>query len=305
MNNIGEEFDEFLDRDLSPFTRDKYYYRLRPFVALHSDKRPSEITTAMLADFIASKPDLADPSRAILRQCFHAFLAFCDVQPNPADGLPRWRETPRRVHLPQEDAVRLALATAVAMTEVKDPATVRNGLIFALAVVSGNRRGELRNLPLSDLQAALQDPYETPQGTVYRVFTNGKTGEAICRFTAFHLPLIARYLAVRPATSDPALFVNCNPFHWAYGQKLSHVAFDRVRPSVCRAAGVDVITYQELRRRLATTIARADGVDVAANLLNHSPHSGDRVIRAFYYDPDKAKADKATAVAFGTMGVLE
>jgi integrase len=256
----------------------------------------------MLEDFINQNPYIADPSKALLRQCFHALFNFAQVEPNPAKGLPRWRETPRRVLVPDEGAVRLALETAVSMTESSHPAQVRDGLIFALAVVSGNRRGELRNLPINDLASAMLDPQKTAQGTVYRVYTHGKEGEACCRFTAFHLPLISRYLAVRPATHDPHVFVNLNPSSPRYGRQLSLVAFDRVRPKVCKLAGVGIITYQELRRRLATSIARSEGVDVAAHILNHSPHSGDRVIRAYYYDPDKAAADKAAAKAFG--GVL-
>lgn len=299
--NVFEMFQDFINRDeISPFTRDKYFYRLRPFLALHGEKTPNEIKTDMLASYINAQTQLADPSKALLRGCFHALFAFCGLgDDNPAKGLPRWRETPRRVHLPQEDAVKLALRTAVSMTQGKRPSDIRDGLIFALAVVSGNRRGELRNLPLNDLQEAMQAPHETQQGTVYRVYTSGKTGEAVCRFTGFHLPLIDRYLAVRPETNDPHVFVNLNQAHENYGQQLSLVAFDRVRPKVCRRAGVDVITYQELRRRLATVIARSDGVDVAALILNHSPHSGDRVIRSYYYDPDKAAADKAAAMAFG------
>ena len=101
-NCLSEAFTMFLDRDISPFTRSKYYYRLRPFIALHSDKRPSDITTAMLADFIAARPNLADSSRAMLRSCLHALLSFCEVEPNPAKALPRWRETPRRVIIRQE-----------------------------------------------------------------------------------------------------------------------------------------------------------------------------------------------------------
>lgn len=77
-----------------------------------------------------------------------------------------------------------------------EAAAIRDGLIFALSVVSGNRRGELRNLPIKDLQIALNHP---------------------------------------------------------------------------------------------------------AHALNHSPHSGDRVIRAYYYNPDIARADKATASAFKVM----
>ena len=51
-------------------------------------------------------------------------------------------------------------------------------------------------------------------------------------------------------------------------------------------------------------IARSEGVDVAALLLNHSPHSGDRVIRAYYYDPDKERADRAAYLAFGEIGSI-
>jgi len=293
--SLSDAFQEFLDRDtISPFTRDKYFYRLRPFIALHGQKQSEEITTAMIAQYIDAQTQLADPSKALLRGCFHALMAFCGVQDNPVNALTRWRETPRRVRLPQEDDVKRALSTAVAMTKDCRPVNIRDGLIFALAVVSGNRRGEIRNLPLADLREAMTDPH----GDVYRVYTNGKTGEAVLRFTGFHLPLIDRYLVIRPETNDPHVFVNLNKHHENYGRQLSLVAVDRVRPKVCKRAGVGIITYQELRRRLATVIARSEGVDVAALLLNHSPHSGDRVIRAYYYDPDKERADRAAYLAF-------
>lgn len=86
-----------------------------------------------------------------LGSSFHAFLAFCEVEPNPAKDLPRWRETPRRIITPNDDDVKRALDTAVSMCHSGEAAAVRDGCIFALSVVSGNRRGELRNLPMSDL----------------------------------------------------------------------------------------------------------------------------------------------------------
>lgn len=300
---LSEWFDMFLDRPgITEFTRSKYFYRLRPFVALHGQKRPDDIETADIAAYIASQTQLADPSKALLRGCFHAFFAFCEVDENPAKALPRWRETPRRVKLPDEKAVKAALRTAVEMNNGRYPVDIRDGLIFALAVVSGNRRGEIRNLPIGDLLDSLRSPLSANGSTVYRVYTDGKTGEAVLRFTGFHVPMIDNYLDVRPQTVDPHVFVNLNTHHESYGKQLSLVAVDRVRPKVCKRAGVETITYQELRRRLATIIARSEGVDVAALLLNHSPHSGDRVIRAYYYDPDKHQADMATVKALG--GVL-
>jgi integrase len=300
--NLAEWFELFLEREgLSEFTRQKYQYRLRPFVLLHGQKLPAAITKDDVARFIASKPALADPSKQLLRNSLHALFAYClkgTGSPNPVSGIPKWRDYPRRVHLPDETAVMVALETAVTMNEGMHPPSIRDGLIFALAVVSGNRRGELRNLPLVDVLEALEHPESGEGGNVYRVYTNGKTGDAICRFTEFHRPMIARYLAVRPATLSPAIFVNLNTTHPKYGQKLSLVAFDRVRPRVCKIAGVQNVTYQELRRRLATHIARAVNVDVAAQALNHSPHTGDRVIRAHYYDPDKAQVDAALLAAF-------
>ncbi|MCB8946161.1 MAG: tyrosine-type recombinase/integrase [Ardenticatenaceae bacterium] len=245
----------------------------------------------MLLDHINQQPQLADASKAILKSCFHAFLAFCGCEPNPAKALPRWRETPRRIIVPNDADVKRALDEAVRMSMSGEAAAIRDGLIFALSVVSGNRRGELRNLPIKDLQIALNHP----ENGVYRVFTNGKTGEAATRFTSFHVPLIERWLEKRPFTDCPYLFVNHR------GQHLSLVGFDRARPKVCQRAGVPIITYQQLRRRLATHIANNQGVDVAAHALNHSPHSGDRVIRAYYYNPDIARADKATASAFKVM----
>lgn len=288
MMSLSELFEEFLERpEISEFTRQKYFYRLRAFVAANGRLTADEITTDMLLDYIESQ-QLAEASKAIVKSCFHAFLSFCGCEPNPAKGLPRWRETPRRIITPNDDHVKRALDEAVRMTNLGEAAAVRDGLIFALSVVSGNRRGELRNLPISDLMTGL----EHPEGNIYRVYTEGKTGEAITRFTSFHVPLIHAYLDVRPVTRCPYLFVNDK------GDHLSLVGFDRARPKVCKRAGVPIITYQALRRRVATIIANNEGVDVAAHALNHSPHSGDRVIRAYYYDPDMSRADKATALAF-------
>lgn len=291
MTYLSEHFEKFVERpEISEFTRQKYFYRLRAFVTSYSRFNADQVTTDMLLDYIESQ-ELAEASKAIVRACFHAFFAFCGCEPNPAKSLPRWRETPRRIITPSDDHVKRALDEAVRMTNLGEAAAVRDGLIFALSVVSGNRRGELRCLPMDDLMIAL----DNPQDEVYRIYTQGKTGEAVTRFTEFHVPLIGAYLDVRPVTGCPYLFVNDK------GDHLSLVGFDRARPKVCKRAGVPTITYQQLRRRVATIIANNQGVDVAAHALNHSPHSGDRVIRAYYYDPDMSRADKATASAFEGM----
>ena len=288
----------FLDRkEISQPTRRKYYYRLRRFVAAHADEEPANITTPMLLDFINAQP-VSEASKSILRQCFHAFFAFCGLEgANPAKDLPRWRDAPRRVILPNEQGVKLALSAAVDMCQSSRPVHVRDGLIFTLAVMGGNRRGEIRNLKIIEMIEALKN--QEANG-IYRVFTYGKTGDCILRFTDFHVPHLLRYLSIRPMSGE-YVFVNLNPGQ-RYGQQLSLVAFRRVREKVCQRAGVGLITYQELRRRLATTIARTVNVDTAAHALNHSPHSGDRVIRLFYYDPDKAKTDTAVAAVFGAIG---
>jgi len=260
-------------------------------MALHGTKEPEEVTPSMVA--AAIKPDLSEASRAILKSCFHAFFNFCGVDPNPAAALPTWRDTPKRVIVPQEGDVKRLLDEAVMMSLSGSPRAKRDSLILTLSVMSGNRRGELRMVKMPEIADALKHP----ENGIFRAETTGKTGTAVIRFSAFHVPFIERYTAVRPPCSSDYLFVNLNPDHQDYGQLLSLVGFDRARTAVCRAAGVH-ITYQELRRRLATIIARKQGVDIAAHALGHSPHSGDRVIRAFYYDPDKAAVDAACLSAF-------
>lgn len=300
---MNELFEAFLNRPISPHTREKYFYRLRPFIALHGQKQPAEITSGDITAYIASKTAYAEASKAILRQCLHAFFGYCikrgQCELNPVKGTPTYRATPRRIVLPNETEVETAVNEAVAMCQSQNPVTVRDGLIFTLAVVSGNRRGELRQLPLDDLLTALTAPETLKNGhNIYRVYTDGKTGEAICRFTEFHKPLVDLYLSIRPDTRCNAVFVNCDPRHDGHGKQISLVTFNRVRPKVCRRAKVSIITYQELRRRIATKIARANGVDTAAHALNHSPHSGDRVIRAHYYNPDQFAVDEEIAAAF-------
>ncbi len=298
---MNELFQEFLDRpEISKHTRMKYFYRLRQFMELHKGKRPDDITQEDIVTYIANKIDLADPSRALLRGCMLAFFNFCikkgECAANPVQDTVTFRDWPRRIHLPNEDDVIAALKTAVSMNDSENPYAIRDGLIFALAAVSGNRRNELRQLPLNDLLESLKQPETLENGTnLYRVYTYGKTGEAICRFTMFHRPMFMNYLRIRPLTACEFVFVNLNKHHEQYGRQLSLVGISRVRKRVCDRAGVDLITYQELRRRLATKIARAVNVDIAAQALNHSKHSGDRVIRTFYFDPDKTAVDTAVS----------
>jgi hypothetical protein len=65
----------------------------------------------------------------------------------------------------------------------------------------------------------------------------------------------------------------------------------RVRHRLYKLAGVPVITFQELRKLKGTKIGRAYGLEVAAQALGH--RSGTRVIREFYYDPDRRAAQIA------------
>ena len=266
-------------------------------MALHGHKLPADIETAMIADYIAARPDWSEATKSLIRDCFHAFLAFCGCKPNPADELPNWSDVPRHVAVPKEGCVMRAFETAVQMCESESAADIRDGLVFVLAVYSGCRRGEFRDLTINELFEALE--YPESDGT-FRMFTSGKTGEAIMRFSRYHLPYIERYLGFRPDGSD-SLFVNLDSRSSQYGQGLSLVTFNRMRWKVCKRADVPVVTYQDLRKRLATMVARTNGVDVAAHALNHSPHSGDRVIRLFYYDPDKAAVDRACQDAFEAM----
>lgn len=296
MKALFHEFNQFLDRpNISKQTREKYFYRLRRFVDQHGHKLPKDITTDDMSQFIASQPQLSEASKKLIKQAFHALLNFCGVSPNPAKSLPNWSDVPRRVILPNDADVKAVMQLAERMVNSDNPVDIRDGLIFALAVVSGNRRGELRNLPLADLLAALDHPEENG---IHRVYTEGKTGEAILRFAAPHVPMIGRYLDIRPQTDSPFVFVNLNQHHANYGKQLSLVAFDRVRPKLCKRAGVPTITYQELRRRIGSKIARATNPTMAAQALNHSKHSGDRVIRLFYFDPDKTAVDEQIAAVF-------
>lgn len=292
MTTVSEQFTRFLARDISEHTRNKYYYRLRPFVGKFGEMEPMQVTPAMVASDVMSNPSLSEASRAILRACHHALWSFCGLDPNPAASLPHYRDTPKRITYPSEREVLAIMNQAITQSVDGSPTGRRDSLILVLSVMSGNRRGELRAVLAEEIETALR----YPENGVYRAETTGKVGTAVIRFTSFHVPFMQRYNAVRPDVS-PHYFVNLNQSHPRYGLQLSLVGFDRARLRLCDSAGV-AMTYQELRRRLATHIARRQGVDIAAHALGHSPHSGDRVIRAFYYDPDKAAVDAACLDAF-------
>jgi integrase len=141
-------------------------------------------------------------------------------------------------------------------------------------------------LSYTGIVAALDHPIEDGRiGSIYTVAAPGKTEIEIV-FGDWHATLLRRYLEVRPATEHDRLFVHFR--QQGDNHPLGAKGLGEARRNICKIANVPAITFQEMRKLKGTKIAREYGLELAAEALGHV--SGTRVIREYYYDPDRHAA---------------
>ena len=125
--------------------------------------------------------------------------------------------------------------------------------------------------------------------------TSGKTGAAVALLGQTQKEMILRYLSsLADVSHDGALFINLDPYNKNYLHRLSDMGMTRARKKVLKTAGVDRLTYQDLRRWRGTRAARVGGTAAGAAVLQNS----EQVFRDFYYGDSMLDAFKA-AVASG------
>ena len=140
MTSLSNAFHQWLERPgITAFTKSKNHYKLRKFIRTHGHLSADEITTDMLLTYINAqkgrkKPEAAEATKAMIGDCFHALFKYCGLDQNPADGLPEWKDYPRRIIIPDETAVKRAFDEAVSMCVHGEAALTRDGLIFALCL---------------------------------------------------------------------------------------------------------------------------------------------------------------------------
>lgn len=287
----------FINRPgLAEQTRVKYDYKLRPFVRLWGGCPIDQITAKQLAEWFDQAGRLYAPAtlsiyRAVLLALFNFAMEDNLIERNPAAKLPTYCDRPRLIICANEKAVAAVLACCERVSQEDDAYLRRDAAIFALAASSGGRRSNLRSAPFRETVHILKNPIEDEAGKIYALPVGGKT-ELDLVFGEWVATILGRYLAIRPPTRHNWLFVHLHPERGTMGDPLGDRGMELARLRICKAAGVDPITYTNLRKMRGTQLARQYGLEIAAVALGHA--SGTRVIREFYYDPDRHAARVAT-----------
>lgn len=218
---------------------------------------------------------------AVVAACFQAAVRAGHIDRNPAANVKAGRENPPRNRVLSPDEVARLLA---ALPSDPDPHAVAAVL---LALLGGARRGEALGLRWSDVN--LDEGRAT--------LPDSKSGKR--RF----LPLVPHLVDfLRDLPRDGAFVVAGRGLEEKddEGKKKE----ERPRPDIKRAwdrittaAGLEGVTFHDLRRTFGLGMSRAAGLRVAQEALGHStPDQTAAVYTPENFDAVKAAAEKVAAV---------
>ncbi len=303
---LEDRFAEFIEvlRGQSEHNRRNYTHRLRAFLDTHRGKPAAAITSADVNAWhrTLQRRRLAPATLSGYRQALKAFFNYCvtvgDIDRSPAAHLIIGSfASDRSDVLPVEADVQAVTELAYQWIDSGHPQRTRDGLIWLLSLYSGPRLGEIRNLLLDDVAAALRAGPDAHG--VYRAPSFGKTKRAHIRFAAPVDRAFRAWLALRPPIRDPECFTTTRPTRSKSDpvpvcRALTHSAATHIYESICAAAGVTPpILSHALRHRLGDTTTRLYGPKVAAILLNHRDWQQPNTAIAFYHHPDESDASRA------------
>jgi site-specific recombinase XerC len=123
----------------------------------------------------------------------------------------------------------------------------------------GLRVGEIRRLSLADLDLT------SAPGLLPRLYVTGKgSKQRVVYLSAQALSALEAWLAIRPRSSDPALFLN------RYGRRLSVTCIQKRLAKYCRLAGVS-LTCHQFRHAFGRHLTEAQvPVTTIQRLLGHA-----------------------------------
>ena len=291
---LNEAFRHFINAThRAPTTRIKYQSRLKPLLQGHGREPIASITPAHLFQLFdeLEASGLAAASLSIHRAAAVALFNHAKaegwIESNPADRIKKYDQRPPVIHLPPVASVAAMADICRQWAKENETQRLRDAALVYLAIISGKRRGEIQGLKLRDAEAGLTHPVGVG---VYALATTGKTGATAIICNEEGGEMVRRWLLVRPAADTPFLWLTVRPGP-QYAQPIGARVMETARHRVCEAAGVPLVTYQQLRRLKATQVGRAYGLHIAAEVLGHS--TGTAVVRDFYYNPDLELSYKA------------
>lgn len=285
--------------------RYNYERRLKPFLELYGRKTITELTAADVNAWndVLTERGYTEATIAGYRQALKAFLRFCADGAgiaSPARHLPTGSFISKRDKRPPERDVVIVASIARFWLRSDNPDQVQAACIFLLSLKSGPRLREIRELRLSEIQAALSRGPDN-QG-IYRATSIGKTKGVSIRFDEEIAAGLRRWLDLRPkeATIDRCFVttrktstkVDPEPRY----RPLSKSGATAVYVRLSKAARLDKpIRSHALRHRLGDKISNAYTPKLAAILLNHKDWETAATAIAYYTHPDESDVSKALA----------
>jgi site-specific recombinase XerC len=239
-----EQFQKWLRRK-APHTSTHVHYLndLKHFFAW-VEKPPTAITLRDVDAFIEHCQARGHRTATINRRLaalrsFYLFLTLHADDAPPTPVVPRRhfiRQGPRLPRDAQDAELEALFAT---ITSPRDRA------MFVLMLRCGLRVGEVRNLSLNDLYL------EPTAGHLPRLWLTGKGGaQRVAYLSAQAAAALKAWLAVRPTSSDAAVFLN------RFGARFTVTGIQDRLAHYCRAAGV-WITCHQFRHTLGRHLAEA------------------------------------------------
>jgi site-specific recombinase XerC len=239
-----EQFKKHLWRQ-SPHTSTHRHYAsdLRLFFAW-ADKPPAAITIGDVGAYITQCQEQGHAIATINRRLtalrsFYQFLATEIDNPPANPVLPRRHFVRHRHTLPRDVSDDTLARLFAVITSSRDTA------IFLLMLRCGLRVSEIRQLSLADLDL------QPPPGQLPRLWVHGKGGkQRVVYLSSQALAALNEWLAIRPNSSDPAVFLN------RFGHRLSMTGIQKRLAHYCCQAGI-WLTCHQLRHTFGRHLTEA------------------------------------------------
>ena len=279
-------------------TIDLYHRKLDPFFE-RFDCSPGELTRADVTGwFDELKKEYSNGHLSIIRKQLNALLGFCvregAMQQNWVKYVERFPSTPEQIVVPEAHTVAAIYNICHDLSESDNPILRRDAAIL-ICGIGGLRRSNVGAVKFSSVVKALANPHHDPLVGKFCVvpIQEGKAPMELVLIES-DIPIVQRWIDVRPETVHDALFIGLNPNpntnKGQYLQPVGQGALIHARRRVCKLAGTPLVTYQQLRRHMGSRSAEIEDPARSAMVLGHSKHSGDRVVRLHYHDPDRHRA---------------
>lgn len=293
--NVHDALTQFLEQPgRKHSTKNKFRTKFKLFLEKYGSTAVSDITPAVIEAWFYYLEDGKGYSEGHLsfhRSCHVTFWSWLDAG-DLVSAVPAYSSAPAVIITASDDEVTRLLATCNRLwTNIQQQ---RDAAIVAMGT-AGLRRSNIRSIRTSQAQHALDNPISLDGRPICILPSRGKESmDAV--LDEVRAAIIRRYLSNHPATRHDRLFVNLNPTHGQYLQPLSNEGLARARQNVCAAAGLRLISFQELRRWLGSKIAQRKSPQLAAQALGH--RSGENVILKHYHNPEKILTQTAVLDAY-------